>query len=127
MAAPGAHPSVVTNGLEAWAKNQRAADEIERTEIRKLLPTVTDAAFKSFYESEVARLTTAIENASPTSAVVFGLVVRGPADTLRTLAGTAGVRLVDVGDGPTSAPGASFRGVRPEETTKVGQPATRPV
>ena len=40
---------------------------------------------------------------------------------------TAGVRLVDVGDGATPADGAIFRGLRPEETTKVGQPATRPV
>ncbi len=125
-AAPGAHPSVVTAGLDAWAKNQVAADEVERDEIRKLLPTVTDAAFKSFYESEVVRLETAIRNASPNAAVVFGLVVQAPADTLRTLATTAGIRLVDVGDG-VAAPGASYRGLRPEETTKVGQPATRPI
>ncbi len=126
-AAPGAHPSVVTAGLEAWARGQRQADEIERNEIRRLLPTVDDPTFKTFYESEVARLDAAIENASPTSEVIFGLVVRGPADSLRTLAATAGVRLVDVGEAPTSAPGAAFRGLRPEETTKVGQPATRPV
>lgn len=126
-AAPGAHPSVVLNGLEGWAKSQRAADEVEATEIRKLLPTVTDPAFKQFYESELVRLDTAIKNASPTSDVVFGLVVRAPADSLRTLAATGGIRLVDVGDGPTSAAGATFRGLRPEETTKVGQPATRPV
>ncbi len=126
-AAPGAHPSVVTNGLEAWAKSQRQADEIERNEIRRLLPTVDDPAFKAFYESEVVRLENAIANASPTSAVVFGLALRGPADSLRTLAATAGVRLVDVGDAATSAPGAVFRGLRPEETAKVGQPATRPV
>lgn len=126
-AAPGAHPSVVTTGLEAWAEHQRRADTVERDEIAKLLPTVTDKAFKQFYESEIVRLDTAIESVSPASPVVFGLVVRAPADTLRTLATTAGVRLVDVGDGPTPAPGATYRGVRPEETTKVGQPATRPV
>lgn len=126
-AAPGAHPSVVTTGLEDWAENQRKADELERAEIAKLLPTVTDPSFKQFYEAELVRLDAAIASVSPTSAVVFGLVVRAPADSLRTLATTAGVRLVDVGDGPESAPGATYRGVRPEETVKVGQPATRPI
>ena len=126
-AAPGAHPSVVTNGLEAWAKSQRQADEIERDEIRKLLPTVEESdPFKSFYESELVRLDTAIANVSPTSAVVFGLVVRGPAEALKALAATPGVRLVDVGEAAKPEPDAVFRGLRPEETAKVGQPATRP-
>lgn len=126
-AAPGGHPSTVDDGLEAWAKSQRQADTVDRDEIRKLLPTVGDPVFKRFYESELVRLDAAIESASPTSAVVFGMVVVAPADALRALATTAGVRLVDVGDGATPADGAIFRGLRPEETTKVGQPATRPV
>ena len=127
-AAPGAHPSVVTNGLEEWAKSQRKADEIERDEIRKLLPTVTnDPAFKQFYESELVRLDAAIESVSPTSAVVFGVVVRGSAEALKALSATAGVRLVDVGRVPSDDSDASYRGLRPEETTKVGQPGTRPV
>jgi len=126
-AAPGAKPSLVTDGLEAWAKSQRQTDQLERDEIRKLLPTVTnDPAFKQFYESELVRLDAAIENVSPTSAVVFGLVVRGPAEALKTLAATPGVRLVDVGPALT-ADDVTFKGVRPEETAKVGQPATRPV
>ena len=126
-AAPGAHPSTVTTGLDAWAKSQRQADVVERDEIKKLLPTVDDPVYKKFYESEVVRLDNAIESASPTSTVVFGVVVVGPADSLRTLASTAGVRVIDVGQAGTSAPGAVFKGLRPEETTKVGQPATRPV
>lgn len=126
-AAPGAHPSVVTNGLDEWAKSQRAADQVDRDEIHKLLPTVDDKVFKAFYESELVRLDAAIANASPTSPVVFGLVVRGPADSLKALAATAGVRLVDVGQGAKAAPDAVFRGLRPEETAKVGQPATRPL
>jgi hypothetical protein len=126
-AAPGAHPATVTDGLDAWAKTQRQADMVDRDEIRKLLPTVDDPVFKSFYESELVRLGAAIDSASPTSQVVFGMVVAAPADALRALAATAGVRLVDVGEAATSAPGAAFRGLRPEETTKVGQPATRPV
>jgi len=127
-AAPGAHPSVVTEGLEAWAKSQRQADEAERNEIQKLLPTV-DAKdpFKAFYESELDRLDTAIESVSPTSQVVFGLVVRGPAEALKALGAAPGVRLVDVGKPVDAKSGAVFRGLRPEETTKVGQPATRPV
>ena len=127
-AAPGAKPSTVTKGLEDWAKTQRRADEIERDEIRKLLPTVTnDPAFKSFYESELVRLEAAIENVSPTSEVVFGYVVRGPADALKALAATPGVRLVDVGETAEGGADSVFRGLRPEETTKAGQPATRPV
>ena len=126
-AAPGAKPSLVTDGLEAWAKSQRQTDQLERDEIRKLLPTVTnDPAFKQFYESELVRLDAAIENVSPTSAVVFGLVVRGRAEALKSLAATPGVRLVDVGPAPT-ADDVTFKGLRPEETAKVGQPATRPV
>lgn len=126
-AAPGAKPSLVTDGLEAWARSQRQADELERNEIRKLLPTVTnDPGFKQFYESELVRLDAAIENVSPTSAVVFGLVVRGPAEALKSLAATPGVRLVDVGPAPT-ADDVTYKGLRPEETAKVGQPATRPV
>ncbi len=127
-AAPGAHPSVVTNGLEAWARSQRQADEVERTEIRKLLPTVDESdPFKSFYESELDRLDAAIESASPTSSVVFGLVVRGPAETLKALATTPGIRLVDVAEAAAAKPDAVYRGLRPEETAKVGQPATRPL
>jgi len=126
-AAPGAHPSVVTKGLEAWAKSQRQADESERDEIRRLLPTVDDPAFKSFYESEIVRLDAAIESVSPTSAVIYGLVVRAPAETLRALGAKPGVRLVDVGQGAKADPKAVYRGLRPEETVKAGQPATRPV
>jgi hypothetical protein len=126
-AAPGAHPSTVTTGLDEWAKSQRQADVVERDEIKKLLPTVDDPVFKKFYESELVRLDAAIESASPTGTVVFGVVVVGPADSLRTLSSTAGVRVVDIGQAATSAPGAVFKGLRPEETTKVGQPTTRPV
>ena len=84
--------------------------------------------FKKFYESELVRLDTAIENVSPTSPVVFGARRAGPGGRPagRSRA-TAGVRLVDVGESATAAPGAVYRGLRPEETAKVGQPATRPV
>jgi hypothetical protein len=126
-AAPGAHPSVVTGGLEAWAKTQRQADQTERDEISKLLPTVSDPVFKKFYESELVRLDAAIANAAPTAGVVFGLVVKGSAESLRTLATTAGVRLVDVGQAATAAPGAVYKGLRPEETARTDQPATRPI
>jgi hypothetical protein len=126
-AAPGGHPSTVADGLDAWAKSQRQSDVVDRDEIKRLLPTVDDPVFKKFYESELVRLDAAIDSASPTSTVVFGVVVVGPADSLRALATTAGVRLVDVGQAATSAPGAVFKGLRPEETTKAGQPTTRPV
>ena len=58
---------------------------------------------------------------------MFALVVRAPAETLKTLAATAGVRLVDVGESAQAKPDAVYRGLRPEETVKAGQPATRPL
>jgi len=127
VAAPGTRPTVVTDGLEAWAKDQRKADESERDEFRKLLPTVDDPAFKAEYESQIARLDAAIESVSPTAKVVFGLVVRGPSDALQALGAAPGVRLVDIGTGAKVRKGAAYRGLRPEETVKVGQPAMRPV
>jgi hypothetical protein len=58
---------------------------------------------------------------------VFAVVVRAPVSRLRTIAKAPGVRLVDAGSSATAAPGVSYTGIRPEETTKAGTPDTRPL
>lgn len=129
-AAPGGRPSLVVEGLDSWAEEQRKADEIERDEIAKLLPTAEDPAFRAFYESELERLDAAIADVSPDSEVVFAVVVEGDAGDLRSVAAQDGVRLVDVGEAgesPAAADDLAYRGLRPEETVRTGEPATRPV
>jgi hypothetical protein len=126
VAPPGVGPAVVTGDLAAWSKEQTATLTAERDEIRKLIPTVTDAAFKSFYNAEVARLDKALKNFAPTSAMVFGMVVKAPAAALKTLGAKAEVRLVDLAPTATPAPDTIYRGLRPEETAKANEPPLRP-
>jgi hypothetical protein len=126
VAPPGLAPAVVTDDLATWATAQTAATTAERDEIKRLLPTVTDPAFKAFYTSEVARLEKALKNFAPTSALVFGVVVRGPATALQALGAKPDVRLVDVGEAATPAPNTVFRGLRPEEVAKADDPTLRP-
>lgn len=126
VAAPGLAPAVVTGDLTAWATAQTAATTAERDEIKKLLPTVTDPAFKTFYNSEVARLDKALKTFAPTSALVFGVVVKAPAAALQALGAKADVRLVDVADTATAAPDAVYHGLRPEEVAKANDPTMRP-
>lgn len=126
VAPPGTAPAVVTGDLAAWTKDQTAATTAERDEIKKLLPTVTDASFKTFYNSEVARLEKALKGFAPDSAMVFGVVVRGPAAALQALGARPDVRLVDVADSANLPPAAVYRGLRPEETATANDPAMRP-
>ena len=126
VAPPGTAPAVVTGDLAEWTKAQTAAVTAERDEIKKLIPTVTDPAFKTFYTEEVARLDKAIKSFAPTSAMVFGVVVRAPASALQALGAQAAVRLVDVAETATPTADAVYRGLRPEEVAKAGEPATRP-
>lgn len=127
VAPPGIGPEVITGDLAAWAKTQTAATTSERDEIRKLIPTVTDPAFKTFYIQEVARLDKALKNFAPDSAMVFGVVVRGPAAALQALGARAEVRLVDVAETASPTADSVYRGLRPEEAAKAGEPALRPV
>lgn len=127
VAPPGVAPAVVTTDLGTWTKSQTDATRSERDEIKKLLPTVTDPAFKTFYQSEVDRLEKALKNFDPASAMVFGIVVRGPAATLQALGARPEVRLVDVADSANADPKAVYRGLRPEETAKANDPSVRPL
>ena len=126
VAPAGTAPSVVTGDLAAWVKTATADTTAERDEIKKLIPTVSDPAFKAFYTQEVARLDKALTNFAPTSAFVFGVVVRGPAAALQALGAKAEVRLVDVADTATPPVDIVYRGLRPEEVAKAGEPAMRP-
>ena len=127
VAPPGLGPSVVVGDLAAWTRTQTEATRTERDEIKKLIPTVTDPAFKTFYIQEVDRLDKALKNFAPESAMVFGVVVRGPAPALQALGARPEVRLVDVGETAVDDPKAVYRGLRPEEQTKANDPPLRPV
>ena len=126
VAPPGLAPAVVTGDLAAWARSQTAETTIERDEIKKLIPTVTDPAFKSFYNAEVVRLEKALKAFAPDSALVFGVVVRGPAAALQAPGAKVEVRLIDVADTATPTAGMLYRGLRPEEVAKANDPAMRP-
>ncbi len=127
VAPPGTAPATVAGDLATWVREQTAATQAERDEIRKLIPTVDDPAFKRFYEEEVTRLEKALKNFAPTSAMVFGVVVKGPPQALQALATKADVRLVDVAENAGTDPNTVYRGVRPEEKGKANDPPMRPV
>jgi len=126
VAPPGLAPAAVMGDLAVWVKSQTDATRTERDEIAKLIPTVDDPAFKTFYTQEVARLDKALKNFAPDSTLVFGAVVRGPAAALQALGARPGVRLVDIGATADADPKAVYRGVRPEEVAKANEPAMRP-
>lgn len=126
VAAPGGSPAVVDD-VGAWAADQRRRATADRAQIEQLLQSgsVDDPDFRSFYQSEVTRLK-ALETMPATAPVVFGVAVRGSVDQLRAIAVAPGIRLVDVGPSDSLPTNATVRGLRPEETTRAGQPPTRP-
>ncbi len=126
-AVPGGSPSVVTGGMSQWVDSQLADNRSERDEIKKLIPTVDDPQFKKFYEEEVARLSALVDNVKPDGPLVFGAVVKGSAVDLQAAAKAADVRLVDVTPSADLGPETPVRGIRPEETERANDPATRPV
>lgn len=126
VAPPETAPSTVIGSLTTWANGQTTALRDERDEIRKLLPTVTDPAFKDFYTAEIDRLDQAAKAVSPVAPIVFGVVVKGPVAGLQALGARPEVRLVDVGEGSQAGAKATYRGLRPEERLKASDPPTRP-
>jgi hypothetical protein len=124
--APGGQPAVVTGSVSDWVNDQTASARGDRDEIQKLIPTVDDPAFKSFYKSELDRLNSLISGIDPSGDLIFAVVVRADATALQALQAKDGVRLVDVGAGPDPDPNANYRGLRPEETAKANDPNTRP-
>ena len=126
VAPPGMAPATVVGDLGTWTNGQTKTLREERDEISKLIPTVTDQAFKAFYTSEVERLSQAATALSPAAPIVFGVVVRGQAQALQALGARPDVRFVDVADGAEPAPKATYRGLRPEEQVKANDPSARP-
>lgn len=126
VAAPGGVAATVTGTLTEWAAHQRQADTSDRDEIRKMLPTVSNPVDKEDLQSEVVRLDKAIAAVDPTGDIVFGIVVKSKKAGLRALAVAEGVRVVDVASTSKPAKAVDYVGIRPEETTKIGKPATRP-
>jgi hypothetical protein len=129
VAAPGGRPTVVTGDLAAWADQTRQDAASERAEFERLLPTYDAEEERDFLEdakAQIARLQQVEKAASATGDVVFGMVVVAPANELRRLGDTTGVRLVDVGVGAAVPAMSRIRGIRPEETSSTGDPITRP-
>ena len=128
IAAPsGGSPSVVERDLKTWADQQREAAKTERDEFQRLLPSVDSPEFKAQYQAEIARLTALIDRVSPSGPVVFAVAVRAPSQRLKQLAKSPGIRLVDVGSSDKVGDKPTYHGVRPEETSKAGEPDTRPL
>ncbi len=125
-AAPGGTPSVVTGTMDDWVNGQVEGNRAERDEIERLLPTVDDPQFKTFYEEEVARLTKLVDSVKPDGPHVFAVTVRGPATDLQALATSPDVRLVDVGPSAKLPPDTPLRGLRPEEAERANEPPIRP-
>jgi hypothetical protein len=128
VAAPGGASTTVRGPLDQWANAARADAETDRQEIERLLPTVSAGSeFIAFYQRELVRLAAVRDGADPAGAVVYGLLVTAPVATLRALAAKPEVRLVDVTDEDQAGATTIYSGVLPDDTTKVSDPALRPV
>lgn len=125
-AVPGGLPSVVIGSMADWVNGQVADKRSDRDEIQKLVPTVDDPQFKTFYQDEIARLNKLLDGVEPDGPLVFGVIVQAPSTALKALDGSPQVRLVDVAPSAVVPPGTAFRGLRPEEATKANDPPARP-
>jgi hypothetical protein len=126
VAPPGGAPEVVSGDLTAWAQKAKTDAAEERANLQSMASTTDDADFKAQFQADIARLDKVLAALNPNGQVVFGAVVEGSAGDLRALAGTAGVRLVDLVGRRPPTPLALLRGVRPEEAARAGTPPTRP-
>jgi hypothetical protein len=130
VAAPGGRATLVKGDLAQWAERTRTEAAEERQQFEGLIPTLDpedEAEFIDDYKEQIQRLTRLEAEADASKPVVFAVVTIGEIDDLRGLASTTGVRLVDVGAGPTVPEDRRIRGIRPEETVTAGDPITRPV
>lgn len=126
-ASPGGEPSIAQGDLKQWAAEQKTKAKEEREGLEKMLRDTDDPGFQKDFKDEIARLNALAEKVNPAGPVVFGVVVRADAQRLRDLARSPGVRLVDVGSSATPGKSPVYRGLRPEETAKAGNPRTRPL
>ena len=128
VALPGGRPQdlAADRDLAAWRKGQRDEATAEKKALEQLLPTVEDPDFKRQYQADIDHLTALLAVGSDRRDVVFGALVVGPADELRTIADRPDVRLVDVDGDATPPSPTAYEGLRPEETIEAGEPPTRP-
>lgn len=126
-AVPGRKPAVVTGPVADWLNAQLADQRAERDEFQKLLPTVDDAQFKTFYRQEIDRLSKLIDGTKADGPLIYAVVIKAPAPVLQALAKAKDVRLVDVAPIADLKPGTPERGLRPEETAHADDPPLRPV
>ncbi len=122
VAAPGGAPQV-TDDPAAWRVEFAAGARAEAAEIEELLPTVEDEEFVEQYEADIDRALEMAEALDAGDPVVFGVVITGEPSELRRLRTEPRVRLVDPVEPDASG---EPRGVRPEETSTVGEPRERP-
>lgn len=127
-AAPGGGPSTVEGSLDRWAVRERQEAEAEREGLVRMLTDTEDPDFVAQFQADIARLAGLLQRLDAKGPVVFGAVVEGDVPALRAVAGRPGVRLIDVvarrlgGDIDIEQVG----GIRPEETTRAGDPPHRP-
>jgi len=124
-APPGGEGSIVDVPLPVWVQKQKDGATTERQELLKQLATTDNAEFAGAFRADVDRLAKLIKTIRPDMALVFALVVRAPAEALRSLSHDPAVRLVDVGSSDKPAPQVRYTGVKPEETSKSEEPRYR--
>ena len=130
VAAPGGEPTTVVGGnLARWAQELKAVAESERSGLVRMAADTDDPAFVAQFKADIDRLTAMLQRIDPRGAVVFGAVVEGDGEVLRTVAGRGGVRLVDVAgrEWPGNEEATRYGGVRPEETARAADPPNRPL
>lgn len=132
VAPPGGSAAVVTGELSAWVEQARREAAEERAELERLLAEGDldpneDREFIEDHRQEVQRLRQLEQGLGADDRLVFGVVVVADAGTLQRIAGSPGVRLVDIGETDEVPDPSRIRGIRPEEQGRAGEPATRPV
>lgn len=127
-ALPGGRPQELApdRDLATWTKGQRDEATAEKKALEQLLPTVQDPDFKRQYQADIDQLQALLAVGPDRRDVVFGALVAGRADELRTIGARAGVRMVDVAVDATPPSPTAYEGIRPEETVEAGQPPVRP-
>lgn len=128
LALPGGRPieADVDADLAAIVRRQREEAAAEKQALEELLPTVTDDDFRRQYRHDIERLGELLAAPAVPGPMVHGVLVVGTGDALRRTVAAAGVRLVDPGRDAEIPGTGEAAGLRPEETTRAGVPATRP-
>jgi len=128
LALPGGRPieAPVDVDLATIVRRQREEATAEKRALEDLLPSVTDEDFRRQYQEDIDRLGELLAAPADVDEVVHGVLVVGTGDALRRTARVPGVRLVDPGR-DAAVPGVGqAAALRPEETDRAGDPATRP-